>query len=182
MSQDSSPSPDGQDQTDDDLRKQCEYLNSVRSNFTICCEYPQIVIWRWQFDQCCDQCAAQDKSGDRCCILSCCFGLMGMLQFSQSDDGNTTATFMQEGMVYSFLLSVGNDTAWLPVITASTQRCTDQFGGNDEGFDCDVIPISLYTIMDCSYNQNYLKCPTWNSYNLAACDYTYQYVQKCFVN
>lgn len=106
--------------------------------------------------------------------------MIGLAHYTKADDGTITDTvFDINGLIYSFMLSIGNDSAWLPVITASTSRCYDQYGGNDEGMDCGVIPVSIYDVIECSLVENFLKCANWNPYNIAECDYTYQYIQKC---
>ena len=84
------------------------------------------------------------------------------------------------GLVYSFMLSIGNDSLWDPVVNNVVSRCYDQFGAVGTEFDCDVIPLSLYEVIRCSYNQNFLQCPTWNSHGIEECKYTYDYVSQCF--
>jgi hypothetical protein len=41
---------------DDEFTTQCKFLNKVRSNFTVCCQYPAFVIWRWQQYECDKNC------------------------------------------------------------------------------------------------------------------------------
>jgi hypothetical protein len=50
-----------------------------------------------------------------------------------------------KGFIYSFMLSVGNDTIWQGVIETSAQKCFDQFNGSGEGMNegCDGL-IDLY--------------------------------------
>jgi hypothetical protein len=48
------------------------------------------------------------------------------------------------GLVYSFLLSVGNDSQWLPVLESSTKMCCDQLDGAGEGYTCGGL------VFDCS--------------------------------
>jgi hypothetical protein len=41
------------------------------------------------------------------------------------------------GIIDSFLLSVGNNTQWIPVVTHTTHKCYDQFANSGQGFDCE---------------------------------------------
>lgn len=151
------------------------YLNDVRANLTACCEFPALVIWQWQYDSCTETCATEDSlSHDRCCIMVCCLNMLTIL-------GSTTekTDVRKEGLVYSFLLSVGNDTSWLPVVENSVSRCHSQFSEANNDYDCGVVPLNLYLMVDCAYLQNYLKCPKWNPYGYEECAFTNEYVQKC---
>jgi hypothetical protein len=150
------------------------YLNDVRANLTACCEYPALVLWQWQYDYCTDTCMQDSLSRDRCCILVCCLNLLTIL-------GSTTekTEVKQEGLVYSFLLSVGNDTAWRPVVENSVSRCHTQLSEKENAYDCEVIPKNLYLMVDCAYLENYLKCSKWNPYSYEECPYTHEYVTKC---
>jgi hypothetical protein len=151
------------------------YLNSVRPNLTACCEYPGIVIWDWQYQYCQDYCDAHDTGDDRCCTLVCAMNTLGVLSsITEPSDVNCA------GLVGSFLMSVGNDSQWLPVINASVTRCFSQMSGSNTGYDCTVVPNSLYAIADCSYKENYLKCPNWNPNKYEACTYSHDYIEKCF--
>lgn len=160
---------------EEDQRKTCLYLNSVRSNFTACCEYPAVVIWVWQYEICVKEC--ENKPEDqpmRCCILIC--GLnMGQILNSRTE----VSELLQPGYVYSFMLSIGNETLWEPVITNSVSRCFTQFLDMNAGFDCEIIPVSVFSIANCAYLENYLKCPKWNPDNIQECEYTSQYAKKC---
>jgi hypothetical protein len=40
------------------------------------------------------------------------------------------------GLIYSFLLSVGNDTIWQSVIENAAKTCFEQFDGSNEGYEC----------------------------------------------
>lgn len=173
-----------EEETEDEKKANCKYLNSVRANFTVCCEYPVLVIWMWQYKICVKECKAQDRANERCCILPCCFRFLGVLNITKTTDPETneekvTTDVDWNGLVYSFLLSVGNDTRWLPVVTDSTSRCYNDFSGSNDEIDCDVIPRSLYTVIDCAYVENYVKCPVFNPAGLKECSYTMQYAQKC---
>jgi hypothetical protein len=41
-----------------------------------------------------------------------------------------------KGLIYSFLLSVGNNTIWKNTIETSSKTCFEQFDGANEGYDC----------------------------------------------
>jgi hypothetical protein len=162
-------------ESDDEKRKNCAFLNTVRPNLTSCCEYPAIVIWDWQYKICEDYCDENDTGDDRCCILICGMNSLGVLSsISEPSDVNW------EGLVSSFLLSVGNDTAWFPVINGSIYRCYSQFSEKNNEYDCGVIPRNLYLITDCGYIENYLKCPNWNPSQIDTCTYSHEYISKCY--
>lgn len=114
-----------------------------------------------------------------CCELTCCFQKLGVLTTQVNEDESKQVDVDWRGLVYSFLLSVGNDTLWTPVVNETVKRCYEQFSNSGE-FDCKgQIPKHLFHIIDCSYLENYLKCAKWNPHDLKECEYTYQYVKKC---
>jgi hypothetical protein len=66
-----------------------------------------------------------------CCLFTCVVEKLGMIV---PDEENPSAYRLDmKGFVYSFLLSVGNDTIWQGVIETSAQKCFDQFNGSGEG-------------------------------------------------
>jgi hypothetical protein len=95
-----------------------------------------------------------------------------------SGDEKTKPEVDPQGLVYSFLLSVGNDTSWEPIVKSSTQRCYDDNYGSVEGYQCDVIPLSLFEIINCCLKENYLKCPVYNPYRLSECQATRQFIEE----
>lgn len=106
--------------------------------------------------------------------------LLGVLTENKNEDGSPApGTIQADGLIYSFMLSVGNDTQWKPVISESSNNCVLQFDGAGGEMDCEVIPKSLYDILNCVYSRNYQKCPPWNPYGLEACQYTMMFVKKC---
>lgn len=162
-------------QTAAELMKRCKFLNEVRANFTICCEYPLLVMWELDFKMCQEKCASDGEPNDDCCILSCCLFKIGAL--TQSEGGPIEVD--PKGLIYSFLLSVGNDTQWLPVVTKSSRRCYDDIPNTYENNCNNRIPKQLYSIVDCCYIENYLKCAKWNPYDVKECAYTIEYVSTC---
>lgn len=155
--------------------ERCKFLNKVRANFTICCEYPTLVMWATDLNICEEQCASEGEPNDNCCILACCFIKIGALR--QSEGGPIEVD--PNGLIYSFLLSVGNDTQWLPVITESTQRCYDDIPNTYENDCSNRMPKQLYSIIDCCYKENFLKCAKWNPFDIKECEYTTEYVSIC---
>lgn len=145
-----------------------------------CCEqYPLMVAWTWQMDQCTDSCYMA-KTPTRCCVLSCVFYMIGVLKANFNADGSVASTVVDPaGLIYSFMLSVGNDTQWEPIITESVNWCNDQYGGVTSKYECKVIPLNLYEIVDCTTVQDYLKCPPWNPHNLPECQQTQEFVRDC---
>lgn len=138
------------------------------------------VIWKWQLKRCESQCKDAGQKGQRCCIVPCGMYMLGVLKENKNEDGTPApGTIQKTGLIYSFMLSVGNDTQWAPVITGSSEKCISQFDGAGGEMDCDVIPMAFYDVLNCVYSQNYQKCPTWNPHGIEACQYTIQFVQKC---
>lgn len=168
----------GEEMTENEKIANCKYLNTVRTNFSICCEYPILVIWTYQYLECEEVCT--DNEDFDCCLLGCCFNKLGVTLLTKDEKGNVLGVDVDwHGLVYSFLLSVGNDTKWEPVLMDSVARCNEQFGGTANGYECSVIPLSLYDVIGCSYIQNYLKCANWNPYEMPECKYTYEFASTC---
>ena len=157
----------------------CKYLNSVRASYTACCQYPMLVVWTWQFKECKENCVGIDTNG--CCTLSCCLNKLGALTLLKDEKGRVDRVIVNwHGLVYSFMLSVGNDTKWGPVLKEVVSKCDDENGSTDSGYECDgLIPMSFYDIVKCSYRQNFLNCPNWNPSGRADCQYTYDFVEQC---
>lgn len=160
--------------------KACRYLDSVRTNYTVCCQYPVLVVWKWQYDECLKKCTQKGHSFNHCCVFPCCFNKLGVLKVIYADDGNVTSVDVDwRGPVYSFMLSIGNDTRWEPLLNSVVGRCNEQFGGTDGSLHCGEIPNSLFDVIDCCYKQNFLQCPTWNPFLIPECQYTFDFVSKC---
>jgi hypothetical protein len=79
----------------------------------------------------------------------------------------------------SFLFSVKNEPAWEPVITRSVQRCAYDLIGSSDEYQCEVVPMEFYSIIDCTYKENFLKCPVYNPFKLPECSATRRYVEEC---
>lgn len=92
----------------------------------------------WQMEACQRKCRREGRNNDNCCVLPCCLFLLGILKETSPD---AKPAVDPTGLAYSFLLSVGNDTVWMPVIEGSTQRCYNDYIGAVDGFQCDVIPL-----------------------------------------
>lgn len=83
------------------------------------------------------------------------------------------------GMRLSYLLSVDNDTLWIPVVERSLERCFNEIDETNK-FDCvDQIPMRIYDIIDCAYVENFLRCARWNPNRIKGCADTYEYAKKC---
>lgn len=171
-----------QEETEEEKQKTCEYLNSVRANYTICCHYPLLVMWTYQYNECLAECnvTGWDTHGS-CCLQPCCLRKIGLLNPVYNEDGVLSKSEVDWlGLVYSFMLSVGNDTQWFPVVNGTSYRCYLSYSETQNGVDCGGIPLNLYDVIGCCYNENFLKCPPWNPHNIKQCDQTWQYVKKCF--
>jgi hypothetical protein len=148
----------------------------------VCCKYPTLVIWKHQLDDCVNFCEDSKEDGDKhtCCIKICILKELGVLLFST--DPNMKPQVDHKGLSYSFLLSVGNDTSWEPIIRSSTSRCFDDRFGFTDGYQCDVIPLSLFEVITCCYKENFLKCPNYNPKRVSGCKATYEFIELCYVD
>lgn len=154
----------------------CQFLNSVRDNVTACCRYPRLVIWTWEFKECFKNCVKEATSDQVCCVQTCCYKKLGVV----SDDWNSPAGINVTGLIYSFMLSIGNDSQWEPLITQSVVECNQKhFSGESSQLRCDILPERMYDVITCVYTMCFVKCPTWNPYGLENCHRTYQYVNDC---
>lgn len=158
-------------------------MNSVRANYTACCLYPAFVIPIDALIECIHKCLDEALQGHMspCCVNTCCYvDKIGVFSVTEDENGNITNAEMHlDPLISSFLLSVGNDSAWIPVITNSVNRCYNDLWSTNEGYSCDFIPNSFYEIVGCAYLENYLKCPVWNPSNILECQYTHRHVEYC---
>ena len=173
-----------QDETDEEKEKRCTFLDTFRAGYIDCCWISSVVIQQWDFDACIDKCNEIEFLTDiRCCVNECSYTKLGIISVTRDETGNVTSVAVNpQGIVNSLMLSAGNDSQWEPVFSDSVTRCNLQFGGTEVGYDCDAIPLSLYEVISCSYVQNYMKCPNWNSDGNRDCQYTFEYVLKCVDN
>lgn len=142
--------------------------------------YVFLVIWVWQLKDCYQHCTDIGQDGSVCCVQVCGLQTVGALIANTDADGSPApGNISAAGITYSFMLSVGNDTQWTPLITETSNRCVSQFAGDGGRVTCEVIPEAFYHVINCGYIQNYLKCPTWNPAGINECQYTYQFVKLC---
>lgn len=106
---------------------------------------------------------------------------MKLLTITEDENGGVTDIVMNlDALVNYFLLSVGNDTTWVPVTRGAVSRCYNDLWGTSDKKSCKVVPQDLYDIIDCVYLEHFLKCPVWNPKHVIECSYTYKYVDKCW--
>lgn len=65
----------------------------------------------------------------------------------EKDDRSGLLEIDYTGLVYSFLLSVGNDSMWLPVVELSTKNCYDQFTGTNGEIVCDGLKFCYFILL-----------------------------------
>lgn len=131
------------------------------------------VAWGWDLRSCKEMCTNRGEEDERCCIQPCLYRKLGMLK-------ENDMRIYWRGISQSFLLSVGNDSQWVEPVTSSCEECHKKNLPIRNASDCEVIPIQIYTIINCAYNTIYFKCPPWNPHNLKECDYTRDYIRDCF--
>jgi hypothetical protein len=86
-----------------------------------------------------------------CCVGVCFYVRLGIL--AKSSDGSEKLEVDYKGIVYSFLLSVGNSTIWAPIIETSMKTCYEQFNYAGEGYYCDGLKVqeSDYLYVDLNF-------------------------------
>lgn len=138
------------------------------------------VVWMWELIPCNQQC--YDAADVGCCVGRCCYvDKMKLFTLTLADDGSIAKVDMNtDGVVASFMMSVGNDTRWEPVIRTAVERCYTDIWNTENGMSCGFIPNTFFSIIDCVYIEHFLKCAVWNPHNLVECAYTYSYVQECW--
>lgn len=161
----------------------CASLNSARSNFTSCCSYPVFAMWTWQMKNCQRQCANVSAAEASCCQSRCTYvDQLNILSITSISDGSLAGVTMnQDAVSVAFLITVGNDTKWVPVVKQSVQTCYNELWLPSETitYDCNFQPSNFLPIIDCIYLTNFLHCPTWNPHNLDKCFYTKKYLEEC---
>jgi hypothetical protein len=154
-------------------RKRCKYLETARANFTSCCSYPTMVAWKWDVAKCTEKCEQAGQKRERCCFNPCMFQTIGVLT-------NGSFKVNAKELANSFKISVGNDSIWEKPITDACNECVKKsLPIRVAAVDCDVIPIQLYNVINCAYNEIYFNCPIWNPKNLDACNYTKEFINDC---
>lgn len=174
-------SPNDQEEEKIDHKEQCKELNQQRANFTACCLFPTLVFWRWQINQCKAQCKDAPEDEFHCCCVLCDKKLIGLV----ADDDEASDRYLHnpvDGIIYSFMLSIGNDSAWKPVVETAAKHCNDVVEKKAEYTNCNI-PKHLYRIIDCVYSENYFNCPenVWNPDGLnLECQHAKDYIDQCF--
>lgn len=164
-------SRNGDGLSDSDRKIKCKELNNNRANFTICCKYPTLVMFRWQFLQCLKLCPDEDE----CCIKTCNFRSLDFIpNFVNAENHNPC-----NGLSYSFLLSVGNNSEWVEPISESCKFCFDEVARDSSQVDECNIPYHLYDIINCVYSENYFRCPNFNPFFVKECELTREYNDIC---
>lgn len=163
----------------------CPYLDSIRTNFSVCCERPSLTMQNSDWDQCNAACEAKaltnnNDTDDNCCMVVCSLLKTGIVSLKITDESkDASVTLHQEAIVFAFMFS-NNDTWWEPVIKESVDQCHRQFNDTEINLVCGgVIPLNFWDIIDCSRRQNFLNCPIWNTDNVTECEHTREFAQKC---
>lgn len=145
----------------DDYETCCKNLDRKRQNFPDCCKFPQIVIWDWQYKACQAKVKARGQREQRCNMMPCIYQYMKVIDSTVIRKGAKP-----DGLKYSFLLSVGNLTAWIDPISKAVDDCNrwlfqsvpNKRSSPDDYnlyWDCyETIPLYLYSVIDCSYTFN----------------------------
>lgn len=162
--------------TIDPVIVRCKELNEKRANYSICCKNPEIVMYQEQLDQCRESCNNTGKADDLCCLQTCSFEKIGVIEMTSPGQN---AKIIAQGIKNSFLNSVSNITMWQPIVNQAVDRCYKDYLKSTGGIICDCIPNYLFDILDCSYRENFLRCPEYNPFKLDECELTLSFVQEC---
>lgn len=161
-------------------------MDEKRANFTICCLYPSFVIVREDFEVCKTECNQKFENIEDSYDLYCCINLCALLRLNvMIEDKKNPGRFQLnlEGFIKSFMMSIENNSKWLPTVTKSSKRCFDDFyephHENTQDIYCDGIPSSFYEIINCCYIENFLRSPVFNPKSLKECEFTLRYVDEC---
>ena len=72
-------------------------------DFKTCCQHPQLVVFRWHFENCEQRCQnISDMVDQQCCIIECCMQKLKILQ-----EGKFNGVDI-EGLKFSLMLSVSS--------------------------------------------------------------------------
>jgi hypothetical protein len=153
-------------------------MGIVRSDLKLCCKYPELVMPLEIDEQCQAECKIKFSEFTNCCYLVCVLREVGFLRFST--DPNMMPIPDVQGVIKSYMYSVEDDPTWEPVIKSSASRCFEDSHGIDNEYDCSVVPKSLQYMVQCSFIENFLKCPVWNPKKINECAAAYKYVSECY--
>lgn len=121
-----------------------------------------------------------DPDPNGCCVFACDMGKLGVLKKVTNADNSSSIEVESQGFVTSFMMSIGNDSAWTKIVHDSVERCYNQLIFFDQLGCNGRIPLAIYDIIDCAYLENFLRCPKYNPYEIKECEDTYKYVDDCF--
>lgn len=122
-------------------------MNTVRTNFTTCCRYPVLVVWKFNYNLCVSECKNKNLEDSMyknphlqwsslilkifsCCILGCSFEKSDL--FRRIYRGYLTSS--PNGVYASFMLSVGNDTNWASTVRESVNQCYTKLAVIEKAF------------------------------------------------
>lgn len=82
-----------------------------------------------------------------CCLLPCQFQMAKVITINEAGEGSVDP----EGLANSFLISVDNDTQWVPVLHESTSKCANQFLESSTEYFCEGFTENLLTFFSCYF-------------------------------
>lgn len=129
-------------------------------------------------NSCKDECQRNFQAENDCCPVVCNYRRINVIP--QANETSRNATWNPvAGLVYAFMLSIGNDTRWTQTVSDTLNFCFNTVL-KQPLYDICGIPLHLYDIINCAYNQLFLRCPVWNPSNISECVYTREFINICF--
>lgn len=74
--------------------------------------------------------------------------IIDVLSVTYNDDGSPNNIDKKQWVDRSFLMSIRNDTKWVPVVANPVNRCYNEYSVSDDGFYCEIVPFDFLTIID----------------------------------
>lgn len=167
------------DQTEkSEKNMECDGYLENAENWFACCKYPFLMISDEQWKDCASRCQTAEN---RCCFYTCYMADLGGLTTVRDENGNiTSATINWQGIVKSFMMSVGNDPIWEEPLNRIMPECYEKFGSISDQTSCGFVPMDFSVVTDCGTRQSYLQCPNWNPTGLQNCSVNRAFMEKCY--
>ena len=163
-------------QTEEEKERECSFYWTFAETFSDCCEAPYFNFPDDLWERCMEECS-EHRFTDDCCYQKCYLSGLGIVKLVANGNDTAVSDFDWDGVGNLYMITVGNDPQWEPVVKKVVTRCVNQFV--DDNYDCNFLTKVYPDIVDCISMQNYLQCPGWNPQGLSNCTFNYLLVSKC---
>lgn len=115
------------------------------------------MIWEWYVKACAAKVKARGQQLKRCNMAPCCYQYMKIIDSTVTKKG-----IKIDGVKYSMMISVDNQTGWVNPIDTSVNECNKytfvpvpskkkNVDDYNSYWDCyETIPLYMYSLFDCS--------------------------------